>query len=76
MRSNSNYEGLYHLPEVLTQVDKKVIEQHFGQIVHQFYSSTEGEIAATCELGNLHLNEEIMVIEKSGSMKTEGYSVQ
>ena len=50
--------------EVLTQVDKNVIEQHFGQIVHQFYSSTEGEIAATCELGNLHLNEEIMVIQK------------
>ncbi len=50
--------------EVLTQVDKKVIEEHFKQIVHQFYSSTEGEIAATCELGNLHLNEEIMVIQK------------
>ena len=50
--------------EVLTRVDKNVIEKHFGQIVHQFYSSTEGEIAATCELGNLHLNEEIMVIQK------------
>ena len=59
-----NLRRIVSSAEVLTQVDKKVIEQHFGQIVHQFYSSTEGEIAATCEFGNLHLNEEIMVIQK------------
>jgi len=59
-----NLRRIVSSAEVLTQVDKNVIEQHFGQIVHQFYSSTEGEIAATCEFGNLHLNEEIMVIQK------------
>ena len=50
--------------EVLTPLDRDVIEQHFQRTVHQFYTSTEGEIAATCEHGTLHLNEEIMVIQK------------
>ena len=50
--------------EVLTPLDREVIEQHFQCTVHQLYTSTEGEIAATCEHGTLHLNEEIMVIQK------------
>ena len=50
--------------EVLTPLDRGIIEQHFQRTVHQFYTSTEGEIAATCEHGTLHLNEEIMVIQK------------
>ena len=59
--------------EVLDELDRKVIEGYFGQIVHQFYSSTEGEIAATCERGNLHLNEGIMVIEKEWIDKGKGW---
>lgn len=50
--------------EVLTPLDRDIIEHHFQRTVHQFYTSTEGEIAATCEHGTLHLNEEIMVIQK------------
>ena len=50
--------------EVLTPLDREAIEQHFQCTVHQLYTSTEGEIAATCEHGTLHLNEEIMVIQK------------
>ena len=50
--------------EVLDDIDREIIEAHFGTIVHQFYSSTEGEIAATCEYGTLHLNEGMMVIQK------------
>ena len=55
---------LISVAEVLTPLDRDIIEQHFQQTVHQFYTSTEGEIAATCEHGTLHLNEEIMVIQK------------
>lgn len=50
--------------EVLTPLDKSLIEEYFQCIVHQLYSSTEGEIATTCEFGTLHLNEDIMVIQK------------
>ena len=50
--------------EVLAPLDREAIEQHFQCTVHQLYTSTEGEIAATCEHGTLHLNEEIMVIQK------------
>ena len=55
---------LISVAEVLTPLDRDIIEQHFQRTVHQFYTSTEGEIAATCEHGTLHLNEEIMVIQK------------
>ena len=50
--------------EVLDPIDEKIISKYFSQIVHQFYTSTEGEMAATCELGTLHLNESIMHIGK------------
>lgn len=59
--------------EVLDEIDRKHIEAHFGQIVHQFYSSTEGEIATTCELGTLHLNEGIMVVQKDWVDKEKGW---
>lgn len=58
--------------EVLTPMDREKIESHFEQVVHQFYSSTEGEIAATCEYGTLHLNEEIMVIQKEWVDESRG----
>jgi putative adenylate-forming enzyme len=50
--------------EVLDPIDEKIISEYFSQIVHQFYTSTEGEMAATCEFGTLHLNESIMHIGK------------
>ncbi len=58
------FRKIVSVAEVLTPLDRKIIEQHFQCIVHQFYTSTEGEIAATCEYGTLHLNEETMVIQK------------
>ena len=36
----------------------------FNQIIHQVYQCTEGFLAATCKYGTLHLNEDIVVIEK------------
>lgn len=59
--------------EVLTDIDKEVIEAYFGTIVHQFYSSTEGEIGATCELGTIHLNEGIMAIQKEWIDEEKGW---
>ncbi|ULO05574.1 hypothetical protein H1230_21170 [Paenibacillus sp. 19GGS1-52] len=50
--------------EVLDPLDQMVIEQVFGQRVHQAYQCTEGFLGATCKLGTLHLNEDIVHIEK------------
>lgn len=50
--------------EVLDPVDAGVISRHFAQPVHQVYQCTEGFLGTTCEHGTLHLNEDIVVIEK------------
>lgn len=73
VKSPLKVKKLVSAAEVLDEIDRKQIEQHFGQIVHQFYSSTEGEIAATCEHGTLHLNEEIMVIQKQWVDEEKGW---
>ena len=59
-----NARKIISVAEVLTPLDREAIQQHYHCTVHQLYTSTEGEIAATCEHGTLHLNEEIMVIQK------------
>ncbi|KAA9000112.1 CoF synthetase [Affinibrenneria salicis] len=48
--------------EVLEPQDKQLLRQVFGQ-VGEVYQATEGFLAATCEHGTLHLNEEFIHIE-------------
>lgn len=50
--------------EVLEDIDKKYLEKAFNQIIHQIYQATEGFLACTCKYGNLHLNEDIVAIQK------------
>ncbi|WP_340022953.1 F390 synthetase-related protein [Paenibacillus sp. FSL K6-1096] len=50
--------------EVLDPLDRQQIEQTFGQKVHQAYQCTEGFLGATCSHGTLHLNEDIVHIDK------------
>ncbi|KAA8785337.1 AMP-binding protein [Paenibacillus amylolyticus] len=50
--------------EVLDPLDRNVLERVFGQTVHQVYQCTEGFLGATCEHGTIHLNEDIVYIEK------------
>jgi len=50
--------------EVLEEDDRAIIEMRFSQPVHQVYQCTEGFLAHTCKEGNLHLNEDIVFIEK------------
>lgn len=50
--------------EVLEKDDREIIEMRFSQLVHQVYQCTEGFLAHTCKEGNLHLNEDIVLIEK------------
>ncbi|MBA3661018.1 MAG: adenylate cyclase [Gammaproteobacteria bacterium] len=50
--------------EVLEPIDKVYIEKQFKQTVHQIYQATEGFLAVTCKQGTLHLNEDILLVEK------------
>lgn len=50
--------------EVLEDSDRELIEAYFGQTLHQIYQCTEGFLAHSCSHGNLHLNEDIVYIEK------------
>ena len=50
--------------EVLEDVDKNVIENIFQQTLHQVYQATEGFLATTCSHGVLHMNEDLLVIQK------------
>ncbi|GAB2028203.1 coenzyme F390 synthetase [Lactovum odontotermitis] len=53
------------IAEVLEKRDAEKICQRFGiDHVHQIYQCTEGFLAATCEKGVLHLNEEVVRIDK------------
>ncbi|MFK7947599.1 MAG: F390 synthetase-related protein [Saprospiraceae bacterium] len=57
-------EKVISVAEVLEPQDKRFFEQVFQQKIHQVYQCTEGFLAATCEEGNLHLNEDFLIIEK------------
>lgn len=53
------------IAEVLEKNDEEYIKRVFNQkIIHQVYQCTEGCLATTCEYGTLHLNEDIIHIEK------------
>ncbi|CAI6082760.1 F390 synthetase-related protein [Cohnella sp. JJ-181] len=51
--------------EVLDPLDRAIMERAFGQIVHQVYQCTEGFLGCTCAHGTLHLNEDLVYIEKA-----------
>ncbi|KAF3887523.1 MULTISPECIES: F390 synthetase-related protein [Nostocales] len=50
--------------EVLDPLDEAYIRRCFQQTVHQLYQCTEGFLGRTCEYGTLHLNEDILAIQK------------
>lgn len=53
------------IAEVLEKSDEKIIKKFFKKdIIYQVYQCTEGCLATTCEYGTLHLNEDIVYIEK------------
>ena len=61
---NINPIKIISVAEVLEEDDKQIIEKRFSLKVHQVYQCTEGFLAHTCKEGNLHLNEDIVYIEK------------
>lgn len=64
-RLNINPVKIISVAEVLEKKDEKYIKKAFGKdVIHQIYQCTEGLLAMTCEFGNLHVNEELVYIEK------------
>lgn len=58
-------QKIISVAEVLTPEDKQKLEATFKQTIHQVYQCTEGFLAATCAYGNLHFNEDFLIIEKA-----------
>ena len=53
------------IAEVLEKEDEHYLKAVFGvDVIHQVYQCTEGCLATTCKYGTLHLNEDIVHIEK------------
>ena len=67
-----NPKKIISVAEVLEDDDKDIIENRFKQKVAQVYQCTEGFLAHTCSEGNLHLNEDIVYIEKEWIDKDSG----
>lgn len=59
-----NPARIISVAEVLYPEDAAYLQKVFGQIIHQVYQCTEGFLAATCEQGTLHFNEDFLIIEK------------
>ncbi|MFB9274364.1 F390 synthetase-related protein [Cohnella cellulosilytica] len=57
-------ERIISVAEVLDPLDREYIGRAFGQTVHQIYQCTEGFLGCTCPYGTLHLNEDLVYIEK------------
>jgi len=55
---------IFSVAEVLDPSDQAVIEKHFRQGLHQIYQCTEGFLGFTCQAGTLHLNEDLVHIER------------
>lgn len=50
--------------EVLEERDRMLLQDVFGQIIHQVYQCTEGFLAVTCAHGTLHWNEDVVHLEE------------
>lgn len=59
-----NPKHIISVAEVLEDDEKARIEAAFGIKVHQIYQATEGFLAASCPLGTLHLNEDLVYFER------------
>lgn len=57
-------DKMVSVAEVLERADQAFIEETFKQVVHQVYQCTEGFLGATCAHGTLHLNEDVVIIER------------
>ena len=65
-------EAVISYAEVLGDDRRKAIEEAFGVAVAQIYQGSEGFIASTCRCGNLHLNEDVIMVQLEETADTIG----
>lgn len=65
------------MAEVLDPLDEAYIEEIFQQKIHQVYQCTEGFLGCSCPYGTIHLNEDLVFIEKEflNERKTKFYPI-
>ncbi len=65
------------MAEVLDPLDEAFFEGVFHQKIHQVYQCTEGFLGCTCSHGTIHLNEDVVFIEKEflNSERTKFYPI-
>jgi putative adenylate-forming enzyme len=61
--------------EVLDDADKKFIQQTFQIKLEEVYQCTEGFLGCTCKFGNMHLNEDLVYVEKEWIDDTRFYPI-
>jgi putative adenylate-forming enzyme len=59
-----NPERIISVAEVLSPEDQEIIERVFQINVQQVYQCSEGMFGQSCKKGNIHLNEDGLIIEK------------
>ena len=58
-------EKIISIAEVLEKEDEEYLKKIFDvDVIHQVYQCTEGCLATTCQYGTIHLNEDVVHIEK------------
>ena len=57
-------EQVVSVAEVLTPEDERYLSTTFNTAIDQVYQCTEGFLAHTCEAGELHFNEDFLIIER------------
>lgn len=65
-------EKIFSAAEVLEKLDEAILEKDFKQPIHQIYQCTEGFLGITCTHGNMHLNEDIVHVERKYIDKSSG----
>lgn len=60
-----NFQKIISVAEVLELSDNRLFCDVFEKpFIYQAYQCTEGFLAATCEMGKMHLNEEFVIVER------------
>lgn len=65
-------EKVISVAEVLEPFERVWLEDVFRQVIHQVYQCTEGFLGTTCQYGTLHLNEDLLVVQKEYLDKSQG----
>ena len=60
----SQVKRVYAVAEILEESVKQELEQTLKQPIYQVYQATEGFLGVSCEHGTIHLNEDIVHVEK------------